>query len=187
MKKTVLTFGLISGAILSTMMLATLPFLDRIGFDRGEIIGYTSMVVAFLLIFFGVRSYRDNVAGGTIGFGRAFAVAALISVVASLCYVATWEVIYWKLTPDFGTKYQAHILDKARKNGESEDAIARKKTELDGFLKLYENPAINVAITFLEPLPVAMVVSLVSAGVLRRRRTPSSGQPGVVSRSQVSM
>ena len=65
MKKTVLTFGLISGAILSAMMLATLPFLDRIGFDRGEIIGYTSMVVAFLLIFFGVRSYRDNVAGGT--------------------------------------------------------------------------------------------------------------------------
>ena len=72
MKKTVLTFGLISGAILSAMMLATLPFLDRIGFDRGEIIGYTSMVVAFLLIFFGVRSYRDNVAGGTVGFGRAW-------------------------------------------------------------------------------------------------------------------
>ena len=71
MKKTVLTFGLISGAILSAMMLATLPFLDGIGFDRGEIIGYTSMVLAFLLIFFGVRSYRDNVAGGTVGFGRA--------------------------------------------------------------------------------------------------------------------
>lgn len=170
MKKTVLTFGLISGAILSTMMLATLPFLDKIGFDRGEIIGYTSMVVAFLLVFFGVRSYRDTVAGGTVGFGRAFAVAALISVVASLCYVATWEVIYWKLAPDFGTKYQAHLLDKARKNGESEEAIARKKAELDRFLKLYQNPAINVAITFLEPLPVALVVSLVSAGVLSRRQ-----------------
>jgi hypothetical protein len=178
MKKTVLTFGLISGAILSTMMLATLPFLDRIGFDRGEIIGYTSMVVAFLLIFFGVRSYRDTIAGGTLGFGRAFAVAALISVVASLCYVATWEVIYWKLAPDFGTKYQAHLLDKARKNGESEEAIARKKADLDRFLELYKNPAINAAITFLEPLPVALVVSLVSAGVLSRRRNASSGLRG---------
>ena len=137
MKKTVLTFGLISGAILSAMMLATLPFLDRIGFDRGEIIGYTSMVVAFLLIFFGVRSYRDNVAGGTVGFGRALAVAVLISVVASLCYVATWEVIYYKVAPDFGAKYQAHLLDKARKNGESEEAIARRKAELDRFLELY--------------------------------------------------
>jgi len=84
------------------------------------------MVVAFLLIFFGVRSYRDNVAGGTVGFGRAFAVAALISLVASICYVATWEVIYWKLAPDFGTKYQAHLLDKVRKNGESGEAIATR-------------------------------------------------------------
>jgi hypothetical protein len=75
MKRIVLTFGLIAGAILSAMMLATLPFLDRIGFGRGEIIGYSSMVVAFLLIFFGIRSYRDNVAGGTVGFGRAFVVA----------------------------------------------------------------------------------------------------------------
>ena len=71
MKKTVWTFGLISGAIMSAMMLATIPFMDRIGFDRGAIVGYASMVAAFLLVFFGIRSYRDNVAGGTIGFGRA--------------------------------------------------------------------------------------------------------------------
>jgi hypothetical protein len=171
MRKTVLTFGLICGAILSAMMLATLPFLDRIGFDRGEIIGYTSMVLAFLLIFFGVRSYRDNVAGGTIGFGRALAVGFLISAVASACYVLTWEVIYFRITPDFGEKYQAHMIDKARQAGESEEALARKKAEMDRFVELYRNPVINVAITFLEPLPVALVMSLVSAGVLRRRRT----------------
>ena len=44
MKKTVLTFGLISGAILSAMMLATMPFQDVIGFDRGEIIDRKSVV-----------------------------------------------------------------------------------------------------------------------------------------------
>ena len=71
MKKIVLTFGLIAGAILSAMMLITLPFQDAIGYDRSAVIGYTSMVVAFLLVFFGVRSYRDNVAGGAVRFGRA--------------------------------------------------------------------------------------------------------------------
>ena len=187
MKKTVLTFGLIAGALLSALMLATLPFLDRIGFDRGEVIGYTSMVVAFLLIFFGVRSYRDSLPGGTLSFGRAFGVGALIAVVASLCYVATWEVIYFKLAPDFGTKYQAHILAKAQKSGESEETIARKKAELDRFIELYRNPAINASITFLEPLPVALVVSLVSAGVLSRRKNASSGHPGAVSRTQASL
>jgi hypothetical protein len=130
------------------------------------------MVVAFLLIFFGVRSYRDNVAGGTVRFGRAFAVGVLIAAVASLCYVATWEVIYFKVAPDFMAKYQAHILDKARANGETEEAIARRREEQDKFAKLYNNPAINAAMTFLEPLPVALVVALVTAGILSRRKKP---------------
>ena len=51
MKKIVLTFGLIAGAILSAMMLLTLPFHDQIGFDKGYIIGYTTMVLAFLMVF----------------------------------------------------------------------------------------------------------------------------------------
>jgi hypothetical protein len=169
MRKTVFTFGLISGAILSAMMLLTLPFHDTIGFDRMAIVGYTTMVVAFLLIYFGVRSYRDNVAGGTVRFGRALAVGALIAAVASLCYVATWEVIYFKIAPDFVTKYQAHILAKERAKGQTEQALALKKAELEKFAEMYKNPAINAAITFLEPLPVALIVALVSAGVLSRR------------------
>jgi uncharacterized protein DUF4199 len=178
MRKTVLTFGLIAGVILSVMMLATLPFLDRIGFDHGEVIGYTTMVLAFLLIFFGVRSYRDNVAGGFVSFGRALSVGALIVAVASVCYVATWELIYYKLAPDFVAKYQAYTIEKARASGESQAAIDERVAEMQRMVELYKNPAINVAITFLEPLPVGLVIALVSAGILRRRpqrRAPAEG------------
>ena len=177
MKRIVLTFGLISGAILSAMMLATLPFMDVIGFERAEVIGYTTMVVAFLLIYFGVRSYRDSVMGGAIRFGRAFAVAALISVVASTCYVITWEVIYFKVAPDFLTKYRTHVIEQARRAGESEAAIAERQAMMDRYVELYRNPALNAAITFLEPLPVALVVSLVSAGILSRRKRPGLPSP----------
>lgn len=170
MKKIVLTFGLISGAILSATMLLAILFKDAIGFDRGEIIGYTSMVLAFLLVFFGVRSYRDNVAGGTVGFGRALAVGSLIALVASLCYVATWEVIYFTIAPDYLAKYQAHMLETARAGGASAEAIARKKAEMAHFAQLYRNPAINAAMTFLEPLPVALIMALVSAGALSRKK-----------------
>ena len=173
MKKTALTFGLIAGAILSVMMLVTIPFHERIGFDRAEVIGYTTMVLAFLLIFFGVRSYRDDVAGGRIGFGRALSVGMLIAVVASICYVVTWQVVYRNFTPNFLADYQAHVLEEARAEGESEDAIARRKAELDEFAELYRNPVVNVGMTFMEPMPVALVIALVSAGVLsRRRRVP---------------
>lgn len=104
MKKTVLTFGLISGALLSLMMLATVPFMDRIGFDNGMVLGYTTMVLSFMLVFFGIRSYRDNLAGGSISFGKAFVVGILITVVASICYVGTWEVVYFKFMPDFAVE-----------------------------------------------------------------------------------
>ena len=170
MKKIVLTFGLISGAILAAVMLVTIPFHDAIGWDRSMLVGYTTMVLAFLLIFFGVRSYRDKVGGGTVRFGRGLAVGALIGVVASLCYVATWEVLYFTVASDYMVKYQAHVLDKARADGENDDAIAKKKAEMEEFATLYKNPAINAGITFLEPLPVALLIALVSAGVLSRRR-----------------
>ena len=117
MKKTVLTFGLISGAIVSGMMLLSLTFHDALGFDRSMVVGYASMVLAFLLVFFGVRSYRDNIGGGTVRFGRAFAVGALIALVASLCYVATWELSSSTIAPDYMAKYQTYTLDKARAEG----------------------------------------------------------------------
>ena len=187
MKKTVLTFGLIAGAILSAMMLLTLPFADAIGFDRLEIIGYTTMVVAFLLIFFGVRSYRDNVAGGRVRFGRAFGVGMLIALVASACYVATWQVVYYNVAPDFVEKMQANMLEEARRDGDSEAEIARRRADLEKYSRLYENPAINVAITFLEPLPVALIIALVSAGVLSRRKTMSARDGTVLRSARVTL
>jgi hypothetical protein len=158
------------------MMLLSLPFIEQIGFERAEVVGYTTMVLAFLLIFFGVRSYRDNVAGGTIRFGRAFGVGALIALVASVCYVATWQVMYFKLTPDFAAKYQTYLLDKARAEGESEETLAARKQEFARFKALYDNPAFNAAITFIEPLPVGLVVSLITAGVLSRKRRDEAGE-----------
>src|SRR5262245_52852430 len=101
MKKSVWTFGLISGGVISALMAITLPFQDAIGFDHSLTVGYTTMVLAFLFIYFGIRSYRDNVGKGSISFGRAMAIGSLIAAVSSACYVATWEVIYYEFSPDF--------------------------------------------------------------------------------------
>lgn len=179
MKRIVWAFGLISGAILSAMMLITMPFVDSIGFDRGMVIGYTTMVLAFLLVFFGVRSYRDNVAGGTVRFGRALAVGSLIVLIASACYVATWEVIYFKLAPDYATRMQTYAVEKARASGESPAEIEKRIADMQAFAELYSNPVINAGITFLEPLPIGLIFALFSAGILSRRRR--SAHPGLSS------
>jgi hypothetical protein len=106
-KKTVLIFGLISRAISAAMMLVTILFVDRVGFEKGEILGYATIVLSALLVFFGVRSYRENIAGGHLTFGRGFAVGILITLISSACYVGTWEILYFKFMPDFTDKYAA--------------------------------------------------------------------------------
>jgi len=170
MKKTILTFGLISGAISSLMMLGILPFVDRIGFDKGEIIGYTTIVLSFLFVFFGVRSYRENVGKGRISFFRGLSVALLITLVSCICYVVTWEIIYFKFMPDFGDKFAAHAVEKVRASGASQQVIDAKLQEMKQFKAMYDKPLFNIALTFLEPLPIGLIISLLSAAILRKRR-----------------
>lgn len=168
MSKTIWTYGLICGAILAGLMLATVPFMENVG-DWGYVIGYAGMVLGFLLVYFGVRSYRDNVAGGRITFGKALTVGAAIAFIGMCCYVATWEVVYHTMMPDFMDKYAARQMDKVRASGASAQVIAKKQQEMDASVQMYKNPLMNVAFTFLEPLPVAIIFTLVTAAMLRKR------------------
>jgi hypothetical protein len=175
MKKTVLTFGLISGAISAALMLISVPFADKIGWEKGEILGYTTIVLSALLIFFGVRSYRENVGAGRISFGRGFAVGILITLISSACYVGTWEFVYFKFMPNFAEKYSAHMVEQAKATGASPQKLDDIQRRAKDFKKMYNNPAVNIAMTFMEVFPIGLVVTLVSAGLLRKKtRTPEN-------------
>jgi hypothetical protein len=169
MKKTVLTFGLISGVVISVLMLSTLPFAHQIGFSRAMIVGYTNMVLSFLLVFFGIRSYRENVGNGTISFGRAFSVGILIMLISCAFYVITWEIMYYFLMPNFLNEYSAYMVENLRASGASAEQISRQIKQMKEFQVLYSNPFINAAFTLLEPLPVGLVMTLISALILRKR------------------
>src|SRR4051812_26977840 len=170
MKRIVIIFGLISGVISSVLMFLTVPFMHNgtVNFSNGYILGYTAIVLSLLLVFFGIRSYREN-AGGTITFGRAFAVGILITVISCVFYVASWEVIYFNFMPDFVEKYTAREVQKMRQKGESDAAIAETRKKMAAMKVMLDNPATNAAMTFIEPFPVGLVVTLVSAAILRRR------------------
>jgi hypothetical protein len=171
MRKTVLTFGLISGVIISLFMIGTIPFHDQIGFDRGLVVGYAGMFAAFLLVYFGVRSYRDNVAGGSVKFGRAFAVGALIAIISSVMYSATWQVIWFGgFMPDFAAKYQAHVIESARADGATQQELDKTAAQQKKMWEMYQNPLFNFGLTLIEPLPVGLLIALISAAVVSRRR-----------------
>lgn len=171
MKKTVLVFGLLSGAVSSVMMFATLPFIDSIGFHKQEYIGYTTIVLSFLLVFFGVRSYRENQLGGSISFGRAFGAGILITLISCALYVISWEIIYFFITPDFIQKYGEATMANMKASGATPEMLAKAAAEMKDFAVMYDNPFINAAITFIEPFPIGLIITLVSAAILRRKKT----------------
>jgi Protein of unknown function (DUF4199) len=169
MKKTILTFGLISGAISSLMMLATVPFAHRIGNNQALVLGYTTIVLSFLLVFFGVRSYRDNVANGQITFSRAFAVGICITLISCIFYVVTWEIIYFNFMPNFMDEYGTQMVEKLKASGASAAAVQAKAQEMATLKEHYKNPLFNAAMTFIEPFPVGLVITLLSSAILRKK------------------
>ena len=170
MKKIVLTFGLISGAIAAVMMLVTIPFIDRVPFEYLTALGYTTFVASFLMVFFGIRSYRENVGGGTITFGRAFKVGILITLISCVIYVISWELIQHNFLPDFLEKYSHYMLEKQRAAGATQEQLNVMVQENQKFLEMYKNPLVRFASSIMEAFPVGLVITLLSAWILKREQ-----------------
>ena len=134
---------------------------------------------SFLLVFFGIRSYRENIGGGAITFGRAFAVGILITLISCVCYVVAWEILYYNFMPDFADKYAAHVLEKAKAAGATAEAIQAKMDEVKNLKHILNNPFLNAAVTFTEPFPVGLIITLISALILRKRNKSSSSESAV--------
>jgi hypothetical protein len=180
MKKTVLTFGLIAGLMISVLMDGSLLLADKIGSGHNSmLLGYTMMVASFLLVY-GIRSYRDNTLAGQISFGRAFACGILITLITTVCYVATWEVLYFNFMPHFMDSYFAAQIHKVRSSGRDPGTIAAAVAAIKRSQALYENPFVNMAYTFIEPLPVGVVITLISAAILRRKTAAESSAAAAV-------
>jgi hypothetical protein len=157
-------------------MVCFIPFYDRIGNDRALILGYTSIVLSFLLVYFGIRSYRDNVGDGQISFAKGFGIGICITLISCVFYVATWQVLERTVFQDFMEKYSATMIAKAQASGGSAQEVQAKIDEIQHMKVLYANPFYNVLYTFIEPFPVGLVITLISAAALRRKRRPESAQ-----------
>lgn len=170
MKKTVIVNGLIAGLISASLFIA-LMLLGKAGdmnFKNGMVYGFSLMILAFSFIFVGTKSVRDQ-NGGTISFGKAFLVGLYISLIASTIYVLVWMIDLNLFIPDFAEKYGAHMLEQLKAEGASQQAIASKTAEVAQFKKMYDSPVFVVLMTYVEILPVGILVSLISALFMKRK------------------
>ena len=170
MTKIVLIFGLIAGALAGLQMWVLMSAVNNesIDFDNGALLGYSTMIIAFSLVFFGIKSYRDN-HGGHITFLKGLQVGILISIIAALCYAVCWELYYPKIGDEFMQKYTTYYLEKMKTDGASDAEIETARVEGEQFVEMYKNFFVRFAFSLVEIMPVGIIVTLISAGLLRRR------------------
>ena len=170
MKKIVVVCGLTAGFIVAMVMVISIALCYGTGdFEGNVFVGYASMLLAFSLIFVGIKNYRDKYNGGVVSFGKAFKIGFFISLIASTLYVIVWLIDYYLFVPDFMDKYTAHILKQTRAEGGGQREIDDKLSEMATFKELYKNPLMVVLLTYAEILPVGLIVSLISALLLKRK------------------
>lgn len=180
MKKIVLVYGIIAGIILGAMLFVTAPLYDSgvLNFDNGMYVGYATMVVSLSLVFFGMKSYRDNQQKGVITFGRAFQVGILITVLASVLYALSWELAYHTVSKGFTEEMSVHYADEIKKNAKNEIEMKEELESSQKLMELYDgNPVVRFGFTLIEVLPVGVVITLLSAALLVRKNFLPSTEP----------
>lgn len=172
MFRTILTYGLIAGVIVSVPLFAMGIFMaDNPPSNAvGMAIGYLTMLIAFTAIFAGVKRHRDVALGGAIRFWPALGMGLAIAAIGSLAYVLVWEAVLAINGSDFIAEMSARMLEEQRAAGASAGELAAFKAQMAQMQALYANPLARVAITLTEVLPVGLVVALISAALLRNPR-----------------
>ena len=171
MLRTILKYGAIAGVVAGGLMFATFHgFGGEPPRDYAMLIGYATILIALSAVFVGIKHHRDVDRGGAIGFWPALGAGLGISFVAGVFYVFAWEAVQAVMHMDFATSYSNATIEQARANGATAEQLARLQAAMDKFKLQYANPLFRLPMTFAEIFPVGVLVSLVSAALLRNPR-----------------
>ncbi|MGA9343050.1 MAG: DUF4199 domain-containing protein [Rhodanobacteraceae bacterium] len=171
MFRTILKYGLIAGLVVAAFEVVTfVAFSGMPPLKYGMVIGYTTMLIALSAVFVGIKRHRDIDRGGVIGFWPALGVGLGVSFIAGILYVIAWEVVQAMTHMDFASSYAQSIIASEKAKGASAEALAKLTADMETFKIQYANPLYRLPMTFAEIFPVGVLVSLISAGLLRNSR-----------------
>ena len=167
MKRSILRFGLYSIITVSLLSLLIWSLIGTTDNTFGEVIGYSSMVVSLLFVYFGIKHYRDRENNGIVSFGKALLIGILISLMASLAF-GILDIIYVKfINPDFMTDYYNGMLEEAQSLPAGEFEI--RKAELESEKQMFSNPFMHLLIMSTMVFVIGFIISLISAMILQRK------------------
>lgn len=169
MKKTIIKYGLISGAFAAISTSIMTLVLKSSGFDNTAYVGYSLIILSMAVIFFGIKAYRDNENEEQVTFTKGLLIGLGIAGISSICYSLSWMIIYYNFIPNFMEDYATYSINKLKESGATELELSKTQAELQQFKDLYKTPFGVFAVTLIEPFPVGVLGALVSAFILKKK------------------
>lgn len=173
MKNTIIKYGLISGVIASILLfIITVVFKDKndsADFENSAYFGYGTIIIAMSVVYFGIKAQRNLQTEGNFTFGKGFLVGLGIVLISSIFYSLAWLVIYYNFMPTFVDDYTQFSIKKATEAKASQAELSNILAEMNQMKEWYKNPILIFLLTLTEPLPVGLLVALVSAFLLRKK------------------
>jgi len=171
MLRKILSYGTVAGLIVGIPLFGlTVALNGHPPLKYGVALGYLIMLIALSAVFVAIKRRRDADLGGVIRFWPAFGLGLGISVVAGVLYVLAWEAALAVTHLDFASGYAKALIEQQQAKGVTGEELARITAEMERFKVEYANPLYRLPMTFAEIFPVGLLVSLVSAGLLRNSR-----------------
>lgn len=174
MKKIIWAYGLIGGLLSTVGYLFTVGGnMDEDTMKNGMIYGFASMIIAFSLVFIGIKSFRDKHNGGTLSFGKAFLMGFYMALITSTIYVLVWLIVLYNFHPDFAVKYGQFQIDQMKEAGATVQQISAQTIKNNELIEDYKNPVMVILYTYMEIFPIGLVIALIAAAILKRKPQPA--------------
>ena len=178
MSRIILIFGVAAGLLVAVPMCLLIANAEPGSAATSHFTGYLIMLLALSLVFLGVKRLRDRELGGVIRFVPALLAGLGISAVASVIYVIGWEITLAVTDFAFIDSYSNTAVEAARAKGASAAEVEAVIAQMEEFRQQYANPLFRMPVTFIEIFPVGLLVSLISAALLRNSRFLPARTPG---------
>jgi len=173
MKNTVVRYGIYGAITICILFLIALYAGKNLSFTAQEIIGYATIAISLVFVFFGIKHYRDHENDGVVSFGKALAIGVLISLFAAIAFGIIDVLYVTYMNPDFTAEYYA-TLGEQMKNSLPEAEYKLKLEDLEAQKELFSNPFMSFLLMSSTVLILGFIISLISGVILQRKPTTTT-------------
>lgn len=169
MQKTVVRFGLYGVVVMLVILIVTfLSFKGNHNWEVQEILGYVTIILSLLFVYFGIRHWRDNYNNGRLSFAQGLKLGSLITLFPSLAFGLFTLLEIFLLDPEITNKYYAHYQEKL-KASTPPDKLQEALQQLESEKEMFSSPFLQFVFMFLTVFLIGIVITVISSLILQSR------------------